>query len=222
MAQRLTTLYKTLNGAFYNCMQRFPVTVGFVLALTAYLCFQITTEGGAGEKRLLTTVGYYLSVGTLLSLSLHLWAEEVKRAGVRAGVQVAVHALLAIDAIFLYFLNDSPRLIDIIIAHGAGILAVGLSIFFLSFFRAKNDIPTWNFTQYVLATLGLVFIVGAVMSGIGRLNLSLIVLLLGINGGARALLLLALSLLGGTLRLMLGQHLQIMGATLRLLAFKRA
>ena len=165
MAQRLTTLYKTLNGAFYNCMQRFPVTVGFVLALTAYLFFQITTEGGAGEKRLLTTVGYYLSVGTLLSLSLHLWAEEVKRAGVRAGVQVAVHALLAIDAIFLYFLNDSPRLIDIIIAHGAGILAVGLSIFFLSFFRAKNDIPTWNFTQYVLATLGLVFIVGAVMSG---------------------------------------------------------
>ena len=165
MARRLTTLYKTLNGAFYNCMRRFPVTVGFVLALTVYLCIQITTEGNMGEKRLLMTVGYYLSVGTLLSLSLHLWAEEVKRAGVRVGVQVAAHALLAIDAIFLYFLNDSPRLIDIIIAHGAGILAVGLSIFFLSFFREKNDIPTWNFTQYVLATLGLVFIVGAVMSG---------------------------------------------------------
>ena len=165
MAQRLTTLYKTLNGAFYNCMQRFPVTVGFVLALTAYLCFQITMEGNLGEKRLLMTIGYYLSVGTLLSLSLHLWAEEVKRASVRTGVQVTVHALLAIDAIFLYYLNDSPRLIDIIIAHGAGILAVGLSIFFLPFFREENDIPSWNFTQYVLATIGLVFIIGAVMSG---------------------------------------------------------
>ena len=57
------------------------------------------------------------------------------------------------------------NLIDIGIAHGAAILAIGLSVFFLPFFREKDDIPAWNFTQYASATLGLTFVVGAVMSG---------------------------------------------------------
>ena len=78
----------TLGDAFRRCARRFPVTLGFAFALTAYLCFQVATEGEAGEKKLLMTIGYFLSVGTLLSLSLHLWAEEVKRRKLRLGVQI--------------------------------------------------------------------------------------------------------------------------------------
>ena len=172
--QRLTTLLRTLSGAFRRCTRRFPVTVAFAFALTAYLCYLVTTEGKAADNKLLMTTGYYLSVGTLLSLSLHLWAEEVKRRRVRVGVQVAAHLLLLADALFLYVYTMGARMVDIGIAHGAAILAIGLSVFFLPFFREKDDIPAWNFAQYALGTLALTVIVGAVMSGgISLLALSL-------------------------------------------------
>ena len=172
--QRLTTLLRTLSGAFRRCTRRFPVTVAFAFALTAYLCYLVATEGKAADDKLLMTTGYYLSVGTLLSLSLHLWAEEVKRRRVRVGVQVAAHLLLLADALFLYIYTMGSRMVDIGIAHGAAILAIGLSVFFLPFFREKDDIPAWNFAQYALGTLALTVIVGAVMSGgISLLALSL-------------------------------------------------
>ena len=161
----LTNLCHTLDDAFRRCARRFPVTLGFAFALTAYLCFQVATEGEAGEKKLLMTIGYFLSVGTLLSLSLHLWAEEVKRRKLRLGVQIVVPVLLALDAVFLYHNIEGTRAIDISIAHGAALLAIGLSVFFLPFFRERNDIPAWNFAQTAVGTLALVVIVGAVMSG---------------------------------------------------------
>ena len=172
--QRLASLLQTLSGTFRRCAVRFPVTVAFAFALTAYLCHLVATEGKAADDKLLMTTGYYLSVGTLLSLSLHLWAEEVKRRGMRIGVQVAAHLLLMADALFLYLHTMGARMIDIGIAHGAAILAIGLSVFFLPFFREKDDIPAWNFAQYALGTLALTVIVGAVMSGgISLLALSL-------------------------------------------------
>ena len=172
--QRLAFLLQTLSGTFRRCAVRFPVTVAFAFALTAYLCHLVATEGKAADDKLLMTTGYYLSVGTLLSLSLHLWAEEVKRRGMRIGVQVAAHLLLMADALFLYLHTMGARMIDIGIAHGAAILAIGLSVFFLPFFREKDDIPAWNFAQYALGTLALTVIVGAVMSGgISLLALSL-------------------------------------------------
>ena len=172
--QRLASLLRTLSGTFRRCAVRFPVTVAFAFALTAYLCHLVATEGKAADDKLLMTTGYYLSVGTLLSLSLHLWAEEVKRRGMRIGVQVAAHLLLMADALFLYLHTMGARMIDIGIAHGAAILAIGLSVFFLPFFREKDDIPAWNFAQYALGTLALTVIVGAVMSGgISLLALSL-------------------------------------------------
>ena len=161
----LTNLCHTLGDAFRRCARRFPVTLGFAFALTAYLCFQVATEGEAGEKKLLMTIGYFLSVGTLLSLSLHLWAEEVKRRKLRLGVQIVAPVLLALDAVFLYHNIEGTRAIDISIAHGAALLAIGLSVFFLPFFRERDDIPAWNFAQTAVGTLALVVIVGAVMSG---------------------------------------------------------
>ncbi len=163
--KQINHIFRTLGASFRRCAVRFPVTVAFAFALTAYLCHLVATEGKAADDKLLMTTGYYLSVGTLLSLSLHLWAEEVKRRRIRIGVQVTAHLLLMADALFLYLYTMGSRMIDIGIAHGAAILAIGLSVFFLPFFREKDDIPAWNFTQYASATLGLAFIVGAVMSG---------------------------------------------------------
>ena len=170
----LNHLFRTLGQAFRRCATRFPVTTVFAFALTAFLCYLTATEATQASGKLLMTLGYYFSTGTLLSLSLHLWGEEVKRIRLRQGVHLTAQLLLAADALFLYAQSMEPRLVEIGIAHGAAILAIGLSVFFLPFFREKDDIPAWNFAQYALGTLALTVIVGAVMSGgISLLALSL-------------------------------------------------
>lgn len=161
----LNHLFRTLGQAFCRCATRFPVTTVFAFALTAFLCYLTATEATQASGKLLMTLGYYFSTGTLLSLSLHLWGEEVKRIRLRQGVHLTAQLLLAADALFLYAQSMEPRLVEIGIAHGAAILAIGLSVFFLPFFREKDDIPAWNFAQVTLGTLALVVIVGAVTSG---------------------------------------------------------
>lgn len=161
--KHITRLFRTLGGTFHNCVRRFPVTVVFVLALTAFLLFLTATEGKQGEPKFLMILGYYLSVGTVLSLSLHLWSEEISRRRLAYAVHGLAQALLAVDAIGLYvWLADLS--LSIIIAHGAALLAIGLSVFLLSFFREKDDIPAWNFAQYTVGALALSVIVGVVMN----------------------------------------------------------
>ena len=75
--QFLNKAFHTLTEAFQNCLKRFPTTVCFVLALTAYLAYLVSTEM-EDERKLTLVLGYYFSVGTLLSLTLHLWSEEIK------------------------------------------------------------------------------------------------------------------------------------------------
>ena len=172
--KRLSSFFQTLGGTFRTCLTRFPVAVMFVMALTAFLAFLVATEGSRVEDRLLVVVGYYLSVGFVLSLSLHLWGEEVKRRTTALVVHVAAQVLLAADAVFLYQHMSDSGVIGIGIAHFAGVLAVGLSVFFLSFFRERNDIPSWYFSLNTVSTLIVTFIIGAVLQfGIDLLVLSL-------------------------------------------------
>ena len=42
--QLLHKVFHTLTEAFQNCLRRFPSTVCFVLALTAYLAYLVSTE----------------------------------------------------------------------------------------------------------------------------------------------------------------------------------
>ncbi len=161
----LSGIFRTLGLAFSRCAHRFPVTLAFALLLTFYLCYLVYRQGGADDRKLLVCIGYFLSVGTVLSLSLHLWAEEVKSRKLRLGMQIVAPVLLAVDAFFLYCNIEGTRAVEVGIAHGAAIFAIGLSLFFLSFFREKNDIPAWNFAQTAIGTLALTLIVGAVMSG---------------------------------------------------------
>lgn len=161
----LQKLFLTVSATFRNCAVRFPVTVCFVFALTGFLFYLIATERNIVRMRLLATWNYYLSMGILLSLSLHLWSEEVKRRRTRLLAQATVHLLLAADAVFLYYCATETRFIEIFIAHAAGVFAVGLSVFYLSFLKEKNDIAAWNFAQNVLGSFALAIIVGMVMSG---------------------------------------------------------
>lgn len=160
----LQRTFHTMIEAFQNCLRRFPVTVCFVLALTVFLCYLVAT-GAKSEEKLLAVWGYYFSIGTLLSLTLHLWSEELKGRGRKIVVHTVAHVLLIADALFLYNLSPDQSYVEIGIAHGAGILALGISVFFLSFTKEKNDIPSWNFTSYTISSFVIANLIGYVMSG---------------------------------------------------------
>ena len=162
--QFLNKAFHTLTEAFQNCLKRFPTTVCFVLALTAYLAYLVSTEMD-DEKKLTLVLGYYFSVGTLLSLTLHLWNEEIKNRIKGISVHIVMHVLLIADAVYLYSLSPERSLTEISIAHGAAILALWLSVFFLSFTKEKNDIPSWNFASYTVGAFVTANVVGLIMSG---------------------------------------------------------
>lgn len=155
------SIFHSLGPAFQNCARRFPVTMAFIILLSAYLCLN-TEEVMDSADRLTFLIGYFLSVGTLLSLSLHLWSEEVKSKKVNLAVQATAYVLFLADTVFLYYQGKG---LAVGIAHAAWILAIVMSIFFLSFFREKNDIPAWNFTCLSVKKAVLAAIVGLVMSG---------------------------------------------------------
>lgn len=159
--QWLKTNFQTGAEAFARCVRRFPVTVGFVLAFTIYLMYQVANDTQV-ESRLLAVLSYYLSMGALLSLSMHLWGEEWKSKTRAAAVHAGAQALLLADALFLYL---SITNMEILIAHSAGILALGLSVFFLSFLKEKNDIAACNFAVRTAVSFVIANAIGIVMSG---------------------------------------------------------
>lgn len=156
-------IIQTFNGTLQSNLKRFPITLFFTIALTCYLCYFVSNHNE--NKKLNWIIGYYLSVGTLLSLTLHLWCEEMKRIIPKIAVQAGMHLLLILDAIYLYSYSYEKSFTEIGIAHGAGILAIGLSVFFLSFFKEKNDIPSWNFALSSITACMTANVIGCIMSG---------------------------------------------------------
>lgn len=144
-------------------MRRFPVTVLFGLALTSYLIYLITVNYKTDSK-LTVILGYYFSVGTLLSLTLHLWSEEITLLSRKILAHILPHGLLIADALFLYSLSSDRSLTEIGIAHGAAIFAIGISVFFISFSRTKNDMPSWNFASAGLGAFITSLSIGCIMS----------------------------------------------------------
>ena len=120
-----------LTGTLQTTLRRFPVTVLFGIALSVYLIHLIATDYET-ENKLIVIIGYYLSAGTLLSLTLHLWSEEMEHPVRKAIAHVLPHGLLIADALFLYSLSPGESLTEIGIAHGAAIFAIGISVFFFT------------------------------------------------------------------------------------------
>ena len=136
----------------------------FVLALTVYLVYLVATDLD-DDRKLVIGSGLLFLIGTLLSLTLHLWSEEIKSKIKGVIVHIVMHVLLIADTVYLYSLSPEQSLTEIGIAHGAAILALWLSAFFLSFIKEKNDIPSWNFASYTVGAFVTANVVGLIMSG---------------------------------------------------------
>ena len=59
-------------------LETFSVTVSFTVSLAVFLISSMLGKDELFTERQTFTINYYLTVGSLLSLSLRLWGEEVK------------------------------------------------------------------------------------------------------------------------------------------------
>ena len=162
----LNRLFRTVGTAFRRCVSRFPVTLAFALALAAYQMWLIDSSDRKIEDRLAVVLFYYLSRRARCCRYRYTCGRKRSKGGRRKSACKQRHKCCWPP--MHSFSTTTPRgrkHWDIGIAHAAALLAIGLSLFFLSFFRERDDIPAWNFAQTAVGTLALTLIVGAVMSG---------------------------------------------------------
>lgn len=158
-------LIDILSQAVRNCFKRFPAPSAFATALTLYaitiILFEVTNDQLAGA------LGYFLSVGLVLSLSLALWSEEQTWTKRVTRVHIISYIILLIDTIYLFYSDvmDSGNGIETLLFHASAIVALVLSVFFISFTRERDDIPSWNFTLHVTMSIIVCYLISLVLFG---------------------------------------------------------
>lgn len=154
----LSFLIKT--GA--QCLKRFPVTIGFVWVLSAYLFIRVYNPPLIKEWEWNVTCSYYLLTGSLLSLTLHLWGEEQKnKPMVWSAFFIGLFLLLA-DSIYLHYQALTQELV---LSRGALIFSMLLSAFILPFIKEKEDVAAWNFSASAIQAFSLALCTGVIMTG---------------------------------------------------------
>ena len=163
---KISSAPQAIVRAFQMCVKRFPVSAAFVTALSLFLIFNIIDEGDLLEDNLIGAVSYYLLVGFVLSLTLHLWQEEGRKRYTVLIVNTVAHLILLADAIYIYYLLENNSYQDEVwVAHIAVIFSLLLSLFFLSFFKEKDNIASWNFTMRLIVNAIICYMIGEIMWG---------------------------------------------------------
>lgn len=176
-------LIGTLSRAARTCFQRFPAPAAFATVLAAYAIFVILAEPKTDQ--LVGAIVYFLSVGFVLSLSLKLWSEEHHWTRKDWVVHAISFAILLADAIYLYHINfgQGGHGYETFLMHASAILALTLTVFFLSFNRERNDIPSWTFAFSVISSIVICVFIGMVLWGGLSLLLSSMNWLFGVSLG---------------------------------------
>lgn len=149
-----------ISRASRALVQRFPVALAFLCLLTIWTLLHVWDKVYTFSEHLepeegvwfkLTeiqngTIFYYLSIGTVLSLVLRFWGEEVRDQRLVKGVSIASQLLLLADATFLWFRPEGSICAELLLAHGAFCTTLLIAGIFLPFFRERNDLASWNLT----------------------------------------------------------------------------
>ena len=150
---------------FRHCLQRFPAATAFVTTLaTLLVCLCWGLDDKLTERQIFVST-YYLSVGSILTLTLRLRGEEVKSRRRRLVVNALCHAALIADAVYLYLLPTGTLPLEARQAHAALVTALCLSLPVLPFLRDEDDTATWHFTLQLLRNLIISGVVGGLLCG---------------------------------------------------------
>lgn len=180
---KLSSTPQAIVRAFQMCVKRFPVASAFITALSLFLIFNLIDKKDMLSERVVGAVSYYLSVGYLLSLTLRLWEEEGRKQRTVLIANMVAHLILLADAIYVYhaLADNENNNWELVVARAAAIFSLWLSLFFLSFFKEKDNIASWNFTMRLMANFVICYMIGNIMWGGLSLLLASLDTLFGID-----------------------------------------
>lgn len=158
-------LVEILSQAVHSCFRRFPAPTVFASALAFYGILIILF--GTFDEQLTGAICYFLSVGLVLSLALALWSEEREWTKKVTGIHIISFLILLIDTIYIFYSNvlESGNGIETLLQHTSAIVALVLAVFFISFTRDHDDIPSWNFALRVIVSIVVCYLIGMVLFG---------------------------------------------------------
>jgi len=164
---KLSNAPQAIIKAFQTCVKRFPVSAAYILALSVFLIFNIFDECDIIKGSIIVAVIYYLSVGFVLSLTIHLWQEEGQKRRILLIVNALAHLILLVDTIYIYNIleGSSCNHYEVWTAHASVIFSLVLSLFFLSFFKEKDDVALWNFAMRLIVNAAICYLIGQIMWG---------------------------------------------------------
>lgn len=180
---KLSSTPQAIVRAFQMCVKRFPVPSAFITALSLFLIFNLIDKKDMLSERVVGAISYYLSVGYLLSLTLRLWEEEGRKQRTVLTANMVAHLILLADAIYVYhaLADNENNNWELVVARAAAIFSLWLSLFFLSFFKEKDNIASWNFTMRLMANFVICYMIGNIMWGGLSLLLASLDTLFGID-----------------------------------------
>lgn len=151
---------------------RFPAVVLFVIFFSA-VSFAYVEADVAGDERLWFFLFFYSAGAGVLSLALRLWDEGVSRRVVAVAVNAAAHALWLCASVYLSAIVVHDLDVTYIYSSVALCLFVVAAVFLLPFFRERDDMAMWSFSQQMAAYLAWTLLVAVVLTaGLSLLLLS--------------------------------------------------
>lgn len=143
---------------------RFPFTLFFVIGLAFNFFLQINKH----HVDIQPHTWAFLYVGTVMSLAVTLFLEDLKNLYTKIGLN-----LLSIILLLVYLFTLPDKFLPV---HYYQLIILGvvfsLSAFFGSFIKPKNDIPFWEFSKNFVTQ----FIISAIFAQVLMLGLSLAIL----------------------------------------------
>lgn len=160
-----TRLLKTLfmKDTMQNVWRRFPLTVIWLVLLTAYAIWRCWTKSPHNEEQTVAIL-YGLGVAVVLATALSLWGEEVKRPSLRWWITLAAHLLLMVDTVYLFTHPEAVSRTETLIGHLSVVATLAVAFFYASFFREKDDLPVWNFTWRTFLWFCISFLTGGILT----------------------------------------------------------
>lgn len=157
--------WRTIAANIRSCATRFPLTVIYILLMSAWGIADTFSIIPAILKPA-SVLDFIFAAGSLLTLVIYLWTEEQPEPRQRQHtlwLQTAANTVLLADTIWLYCESDNIGT-ALILGHSAVIGALLIALFFISFIGERNDVAAWNFSWSLIKSLIIVAAIAIVMA----------------------------------------------------------
>ena len=151
---------RTMAERYGLCFKRFPLSMILIIFLTCLIIY--SNHGWNPQEKLEFFLIFYPATGALLAIALSLLTEDFKSKVVAVITQVLVHLIwFGVSAYLSQFDRFSlPQLI----AVSATVVAIGLSVFIVCFYRRNQEVPFWNFSMRMVLALAITVTIGAFLT----------------------------------------------------------